>query len=1073
MASERPDIEELRARLKGRRGEHYWRGLEELFEDDGLKRSVAREFPRQASQLENALDRRAFFKLMGASLALAGLAGCGFRPPDEAIVPYDRQPEELVPGRPLYYATAMQFQGYATGLLVESHEGRPTKVEGNPDHPASLGATDVFAQASVLTLYDPDRSRTVVHRGGISTWESFLAEFRGTAAGLRARQGAGLHVLTETYTSPTLASQIQFLLKDYPQSAWHQYEPAGRDQLREGARLAFGDYAETVYRFDKADVVLALDADFLSTDPASVRYARDFTARRRVQDGQAEMNRLYVVESTPTNTGAMADHRLPLKASEVEGFARAVAAALGVPLGGQTGSTQPAVSNPQWLAALVRDLTDHKGACVVVAGEGQPPVVHAIAHALNQALEGVGNTVVYLEPVEASPVNQLESLRSLVQALDAGQVELLLVLGGNPAYDAPADFHFAESIGKAKARVHLGLYYDETAALSDWHVPEAHFLEAWSDARAFDGTVSIIQPLIAPLYGGKSAHEMLAALTDQPDRSGYEIVRGYWQGRMTGGHQAQTGGAQTQGQMNQNSNGAPPSPSSRASSTTQTPAPQTQTPGQRPAAPNSSDQFEQWWHRALHDGLIENTSSQPKAVALKTNWAATARGQDSGTSPGTQHPTPDTMLEIIFRPDPCVHDGRFANNAWLQELPKPLTKLTWGNAALLSPATARRLGLEVTPADTGGEHGAMVAEVVELKYRGVSLEAPAFVVPGHADDSVTVHLGFGRTRAGHVGDRVGFNAYSLRTSDSPCFGAGLEIKRLYRDYKLACTQAHHRMEGRDLVRSATLDEYRSNPSFAKREADDPAKAISLYPGWNSEGYAWGMAIDTSTCTGCNACVVACQAENNIPVVGREEVLRAREMHWLRIDRYYKGDESNPETLNQPVPCMHCETAPCEVVCPVEATSHSDEGLNEMTYNRCVGTRYCSNNCPYKVRRFNFFEYSDYETPVLKLQRNPDVTVRSRGVMEKCTYCVQRINVARIEAEKEGRAIRDGDVVTACQAACPTQAIVFGNIRDPEARVSKLKAEPRGYGLLAELNTRPRTTYLAAVRNPNPEIKPEQ
>ncbi|HZT60784.1 MAG TPA: 4Fe-4S dicluster domain-containing protein, partial [Pyrinomonadaceae bacterium] len=535
---------------------------------------------------------------------------------------------------------------------------------------------------------------------------------------------------------------------------------------------------------------------------------------------------------------------------------------------------------------------------------------------------------------------------------------------------------------------------------------------------------------------------LLAALTDTPERSGYDIVRGYWQSRMAGGQQP-------------SANVVP-----------------TQTPAQNSVATNSSDDFEQRWRRALHDGLIEDTSSTTKTVTLRTNWAATAQGQDSGTSPSTRNPTPGTPLEIIFRPDPCVHDGQFANNAWLQELPKPLTKLTWGNAALVSPATARRLGLEVALADTGGEHGALVAEVVELKYRGRTLEAPVFVVPGHADDSVTVHLGHGRARAGHVGEGVGFNAYALRTSDAPCFGVGLEMIRAHRNYKLACTQAHHRMEGRDLVRSSTLDEYRSNPEFAKREADDPVKAISLYPGWKSEGYAWGMAIDTSTCTGCNACVVACQAENNIPVVGREEVLRAREMHWLRIDRYYEGDESNPETLNQPVPCMHCENAPCEVVCPVEATSHSDEGLNEMTYNRCVGTRYCSNNCPYKVRRFNFFEYSDYETPVLKLQRNPDVTVRSRGVMEKCTYCVQRINVARIESEKEGRAIRDGDVVTACQAACPTQAIVFGNIRDPEARVSMWKAEPRNYALLAELNTRPRTTYLATVRNPNPEIKTE-
>jgi molybdopterin-containing oxidoreductase family iron-sulfur binding subunit len=999
------------------RSQPYWRSLEAQCKTKGFVDAITREFPRQASQLDNALDRRSFFKLMGASLALAGLSGCTFRPPNETIVPYHRQPEEMIPGKPLFYATAMTLQGYATGLLVESHEGRPTKVEGNLDHPASLGATDIFAQASVLTLYDPDRSRTVMHQGQIRTWSAFLAEFRNSLAVLRKQQGAGIRILTETVTSPTLAAQLRNLLQDFPKAAWHQYEPAARDTVRAGARMAFGDDVDTVYHFEKADVILAIDADFLSSGPASLHDAREFTAKRRIESGRAAMNRLYAVQATPTNTGAMADHRLPVKARDIETFVRNLAAVLVVPLAQAAGAaTDTAYANwpAGWIEALARDLEAHRGASIIIVGEGQPPVVHALAHAMNQFLGNVGSTVTYIEPVEAAPVNQLDSLRQLAQAMDTGQVELLLLLGGNPVYSAPVDLKFARCMEKVGMRVHLSLYDDETSALCSWHIPEAHFLESWSDARAYDGTVSIVQPLIAPLYDGKSVHEMLAAFTDKPYRSSYDIVREYWQGKIG------TGLAN----------------------------------------------FESSWQQALHDGLIRKTESQPKSVSIKTDWAG----------PIAVNPIAGKTTEIVFRSDPTVFDGRFANNGWLQELPKPLTKITWDNAAIMSPATAKHYGFSNGLLDAGGEHGGSRVEIVELRYRGRSLRAPVWIVPGHADDSVSVHLGYGRTRAGNVGGSsehlVGFNAYLLRTSDAPWFGNGLEIVKTGEKYSLACTQEHYGMEGRDLVRSTTLERYRSDPGFARREADDPAHAISLYPDWEYKANAWGMAIDMGSCIGCNACVVACQAENNIPVVGREEVLRAREMHWIRIDRYYQGGESNPETLHQPVLCQHCENAPCELVCPVEATSHSDEGLNEMTYNRCVGTRYCSNNCPYKVRRFNFFEYSDYDTSVLKLQRNPNVTVRSRGVMEKCTYCVQRINAAKIDAENANREVRDGEIVTACQAVCPTQAIVFGNINDPNSHVSKLKAEPRNYGLLAELNTRPRTTYLASVRNPNSEIKAE-
>jgi molybdopterin-containing oxidoreductase family iron-sulfur binding subunit len=704
------------------------------------------------------------------------------------------------------------------------------------------------------------------------------------------------------------------------------------------------------------------------------------------------MNRLYAVESTPSVTGTMADHRLPLRAGEIGGLARTVAQGLGVQ-GGPTAAMASSRLHAGWIAAVVRDLQRHRGSSLVVAGETQPPAVHALAHAMNVALGNVGNTVIYTDPVEARPVEQFQSLRELVREMEAGQVEMLVILGGNPAFSAPADLPFAMHLSKVKFRAHLSLYEDETSALCDWHVPEAHYLESWGDARAYDGTVTILQPLIAPLYNGKSSYEFLAALLGQPSRSTYEIVRAYWKARHRSGN------------------------------------------------------FERFWRTTLHDGVMADTALPARRVSLTPTPAR------RGTEPSAAVPK---GLEIIFRPDPTVFDGRFANNGWLQELPKPLTKLTWDNVAMIGPATAQRLGLSS-------------GELVELRYQGRVVRAPVWVMPGQAEESVTVQLGYGRTRAGRVGTGAGFDASAIRTAGSPWFGNGLEIQKTGERYPLASTQHHYSMEGRHLVRVGTLEEFHRTPDFAQRMAPDPAPDLTLYPPHPYEGHAWGMAIDLNSCIGCNACVVACQAENNVPVVGKTEVARGRAMHWLRIDRYYAGSLDNPETYHQPVLCMHCENAPCEVVCPVAATAHSDEGLNDMVYNRCVGTRYCSNNCPYKVRRFNFLQYADYQTPSLKLMRNPDVTVRSRGVMEKCTYCVQRINAAKIRAKKENQPIRDGEIVTACQAVCPTEAIVFGDINDPTSRVARLKAEPRNYGMLAELNTRPRTTYLARLTNPNPEV----
>jgi MoCo/4Fe-4S cofactor protein with predicted Tat translocation signal len=1024
----------MRERILAAQGKEYWRSLEELADTDEFHEFLRREYPQQADEWNDAVGRRTFLKLMGASLALAGLSSCTYQPP-EAIVPYVRQPEEEVPGKPLFFATAMTLGGVATGLLAKSNEGRPTKIEGNPDHPGSRGATDLFAQASLLTLYDPDRSQTLTYREEIRPWSEFLANVRTALDEQRGKQGAGLRFLTETVTSPTLASQLKAVLKAFPQAKWHQYEPAGRGNVNAGAQLAFGQMVNTVYRFDQAKRILAIDSDFLSCVAGSLPYAAGFIAGRRAVQ---EMNRLYAIESTPTNTGAKADHRLRLRPSEIEGFAHAVAAGLGVNLGGAANQGQ-AGAHANWVAALVRDLQANRGASIVIPGDEQSPVVHALAHAMNDALGNVGKTIIYTDPIEANPVDQTQSLRELVADIDAGGVELLVIVGGNPVYTTPVDLKLDfNRLSKVKLRVHLSLYKDETSEICHWHVPEAHYLESWSDARAYDGIVTIIQPLIEPLYNGKTAHELLAAFSDQFDRKSYDIVREYWQGQMGAGGQV--------------------------SGT-----------GEKPVITspilNASTDFDKAWKRALHDGVIPNTAAPTKTISLKTDWASQASSAPQAAA---------SALEIVFRTDPTIYDGRFANNGWLQEMPKPLTKITWDNAALISPKTARDLGLNNKIGARGGD---VFVDTVTLDYRGNRVNAPVWIMPGQPDGVVTVHLGYGRTRAGRAGTStpekpVGFNAYLLRTSDAPWFSTGAKITRAGAQYALATTQLHFNMENRDIVRIQPLKKYledlESGASAAEKH-EEPSYGDSLYPPYDYKneglGYAWGMAIDINNCVGCNACVLACQAENNIPVVGKEQVFRSREMHWLRVDAYFGGqDESNPAgPYFMPVPCMHCEQAPCEPVCPVHATVHSSEGINDMVYNRCVGTRYCSNNCPYKVRRFNFLLYQDWTTPTYQLMRNPEVSVRSRGVMEKCTYCIQRIQLAKIESEREGRSVRDGEIVTACQAVCPTNAIVFGNINDANSRVAKLKAERRNYSLLEDLNTQPRTTYLFEVRNPNEEI----
>jgi MoCo/4Fe-4S cofactor protein with predicted Tat translocation signal len=994
------DLEAVRAQVAETKGPEYWRSLQELAGSPDFREMLHREFPKGASEWLDAVSRRGFLKLMGASLAMAGMSACT-KQPLEPSVPYVKQPEELVPGRPLFFATAFTLGGYASPVLVESHLYRPTKIEGNDQHPASLGGTDVFSQASILGMYDPDRSQTLTYLGDIRSWASLAEAMRGPLNIQKSLQGAGIRILTPTISSPTLADQLQSFLKIYPQAKWHVYEPVNRDNVLEGAKLAFGQPVESRYKLEGADVILSLDADFLYAGfPGFTRYARDFAKRRKPDSG--EMSRLYVAESTPSSTGAKADHRLPLRAIELENFTRQLSLRLSERVQGkaQADTVGPALLGDQakLADAVAEDLAKHKGACVVIAGDHQPANVHAWVHAINQTLGNVGKTVFYSDPVNANPVNQTESLKDLVADMRGGKVDILVIMGGNPAYDAPADLGFADALKSPSVptRVHLGLYQNETAELCQWHVSEAHYLEAWGDTRAYDGTVSIVQPLIAPLYNGKSAYELLAMLSGQGDTSGHEIVQTYWK-------------------------------------------------KQHPGA-----DFDAFWRKSLHDGWVEGTTFAAKQVA----------GKGAGPAPSRMD---EKAIEINFRRDPSVYDGQFSNNGWLQELPKPMNKLTWDNPVLMSPAMAERMAINTE-------------DLIELEFNGKKVTAPVWIQVGHPDNSVTVFLGYGRRRAGRVGTGAGFDMYALRASATPWIASGATIRKTGGTYKLASTQGYQTMDTptgtRPLVRHADLEEYRAEPNFAREE--EPPKDLTLYKPYPyaAEPYAWGMTIDMNACVGCNNCIVACQSENNIPVVGKEQTVRGRHMHWLRVDAYFQGDRANPTAYFQPVPCQQCENAPCEVVCPVGATVHSSEGLNDMVYNRCVGTRYCSDNCPYKVRRFNFLLFQDWETSQYKMMRNPDVTVRSRGVMEKCTYCVQRINEHRIDAEREDRKIRDGELQTACQQSCPANAIIFGNINDPESRVSKLKAEPRNYSLLAELNTRPRTTYLAEIRNPNPELKIE-
>jgi len=967
----------------------YWRSLGELEGSPESRAFREREFPEGASEAPDAVSRRTLLQLLGATVGAAGLAAC--RRPEEHIVPYVEAPEQVVPGVPRYYATTMPNGTSAYGLVVESHEGRPTKLEGNELHPASLGSSSARVQASVLDLYDPDRSQLVLRKGAPSTWADFVAAWKERAK-VHADGGEGLAVLASPAASPTLARLAAAFQKAYPRARFVTWAPASDANALAGVARAAGRPLLPVYRFEKAKAILAIDADILHADPEMVRHTRAFAAGRRVQAPGDTMNRLWAVEAVLSITGANADHRLRLPARRIPAFVAALAAELrghGLAIDAPAAPEVKGV-DAAWLRALAEDLLANRGASLIVAGPRQPEAVHAAVAALNAALGNVSATVDYREPADAllpSPAAFVD----LTAALRDGQVKTLVVLGGNPAYDAPADLEFAAAAAKAEELVHFGSHVDETAALASWHVPSAHFLESWGDARASCGTLSVVQPLILPLYGAKSAVEVLGLLASGEDRPGHDLVQATWRVFL-----------------------------------------------------GESD-FEKRWNRVLHDGVLPQSTLQGVKLEPKpgtfAELAAAAQAQGSGE------------LELVFQACPKLHDGASANNAWLQELPDAITKVTWDNPLLVSPATAAALQLKDE-------------DVVKLEVAGRGLELPILRVPGLADGTLVLSLGYGRKQAGRVGTGIGFDAYALRTSAGLDLATDVKLTPAGRTYPLAQTQEHGSMEGRSLIREATLDRYKQEPTFA----NDKTPLFSL---WTEHEYKtkpqWGMVIDLNACTGCNACSVACQSENNVPVVGKDQVRRGREMAWLRIDRYFTGAPEQPSAAFQPVPCMQCENAPCEQVCPVAATVHDAEGLNAMVYNRCIGTRYCSNNCPYKVRRFNFFNYTKDTPRVLKLVNNPDVTVRARGVMEKCTYCVQRLSAAKIDARLGGRELKDGDAKTACQQACPAEAIRFGDLLDLESQVAKARSSDRTYALLAELNTRPRTTYQARLRNPHPSL----
>ncbi len=998
---------------------NYWKSLNELAQNEEYKKYLEREFPENATELNDDVSRRSFLRVMGASIALAGFAAC--RRPVQKIIPYTKQPEDLVQGEPLYYASAMPFKDSLTGLLVETHEGRPTKIEGNDLHPASHGNTNTYQQGAVLGLYDPDRSRYVRKQGNRSSWNDFVSYCKEQFADTSQR----IAFISEANSSPTYQRLKEEVLDKFPEAEWVTYEPFGEENRLEGNKLAFGQKVRTVRHFDQCDVIVSLDDDFMNpaANKNNVQDLRRYTQRRTVASNDGDMSRLYAVESTYSLTGSNADNRLRLKSSELPKFTYALAAQLSRKIDGLEAFSQYSneFSQHQWIEILTDELLGSRGRSLVTAGNEHSPEVHAAVAAINYALQNNGTTVTYHAVPHIDEENQRTKFARMVDEMQNGQFDAAVLIGTNPVFTASSDLDFKEALNNTSATLHLSNYYNETSREVNWHVNRTHFLESWGDGYSFDGTRTLIQPVIAPLYSGKSELEFLAAIGRGEQTKGHDLVRQTWRSFY-------------------------------------------------------STNFEKKWKTALHDGVDSEGHFPEQQVRLAADFASqaqqfTANLKDSNGG-----------LELVVRPGTTIYDGRFANNGWLQELPRPMTKNTWDNVALMSPSTAEKLGVENE-------------DMIQISTSDTQIKLPVWKQPGHADNSITTTVGQGRSKLGRVANQAGFNTYPARTTDRPLVRHDISVKKLNETYSIANTQDHHSMEGRALIRETTLQNYRENPDFASYEnAYDGAKlpgkkfakekgekfAIPLFDEQKYPDYEpqWGMSIDLNACIGCGTCTIACQAENNIPVVGKREVKRGREMHWIRTDRYFKGDdEENPEAYHQPVPCMHCELAPCEQVCPVAATTHSDDGMNQMTYNRCIGTRYCSNNCPYKVRRFNFFNYtqefltSGSDPEIVQMAMNPDVSIRFRGVMEKCTYCVQRVNRAKVITKKKTGSVKppDGMVKTACQQACPTDAISFGDLTDRTSEVSEEKMNERTYLLLEELNTRPRTSYMAKLRNPNPEL----
>ena len=1000
----------------------YWKSLNELAQNEEYKKYAEREFPENATELTDQVSRRSFLRVMGASIALAGFASC--RKPVQKILPYSRQPEDMVLGEPLFYATSMPFQDSVTGLLITNNEGRPTKIEGNQDHPASGGRTSIYNQASVLGMYDPDRSRSP-RRNGENVSKNDFVEF---AADHFNNNNGRILFIDEATSSPTYHRLKEQILDNYD-ADWVTYEPFSENNAIEGTQIAFGQRLRTVNHYDEADLVLALDDDFMSPQAHknSVENSLNLTSRRKVESVDDTMSRIYSVENAFTNTGSYADHRLRLKSSQIAPFTFALASRLAESVSGL--SAFEGVSNDfsghDWIDVLADELLNNQGGSVITLGAQHSPEVHAAVAAMNLALGNEGSAVTYHELPYRVNRDENQAFIDAISELQAGEFDTVVLIGGNLIYNAPADLNIADALGNAGTTIQLSEYYDETSQACHWHVNRAHYLEAWGDGLSYTGQRSIIQPQIQPLFNGISAVEFLGILLNGEETSGYELVQDTWSDVIT------------------------------------------------------SD-FTREWERVLHDGLDTESGFDSASVSLSGNFASAVEGSLGQSEV--------SGIEIAIKPDARVFDGRFANNSWLQELPEPMTKITWDNVALMSAATAESIGINPQRSFRNND-----VPKVRISAGGETIEIAAWVEPGHADDSITLTVGYGRSNVGRVADGVGVDTYPLRTTENLFFQAA-DVEPVGSTYEVACVQDHHSLEGRDMIRTATLDEYRENPDFATfksfhgfevpgmkqaLEKGDDRGPVSLF----NEHYGpdhqpqWGMTIDLNSCFGCGVCTIACQAENNIPVIGKREVGRRRIMHWIRTDRYYEGDADNPTAYHQPVPCMHCELAPCEQVCPVAATTHSEDGINQMTYNRCIGTRYCMNNCPFKVRRFNFFNYTkEYLTTgndpeIIQMAMNPEVTVRFRGVVEKCTYCVQRVNREKIKSKiaTGSRKPEDGAVKTACQQACPANAISFGDLTDSDSEVSRKKRNDRNYVMLEEMNVRPRTSYLARLTNKNPEL----